>query len=327
MQSRSYPRRIAAVLLAAVLIPAGIAGCSTPAPETGDGELTTIRLGNLVFNGTAPLQLGIDKGFFEEEGLEIVQTEGDNPAAIAGQLTSGQLDIGFTTTTFLATAVSGGAPLKAIAAVDGLIDTEAPASAIVVPEDSPITELSELEGPVGVVALGSELHLLTLVDVDEQGGDSSKIEPVQVPFPQMQQALEAGNVQAIVTTEPFLSATLASGARLLAAPEIDIMPNASVTAWAASTSYIEQNPEAIAAFARAMEKTLAYSAENPQEVLDLIPEYTGLDPEQLENLNLGTVFDPDLNTDSIVKMGELLLEYGFIEKQPTLDELVYEPAD
>ena len=329
MQQHSKSLRVVGGALAAILA-VGLAGCSTPSGDvtTGGGdELTTIRLGNLVFTGTAPLQLGIAQGFFEDEGLEIVQTEGDNPAAIAGQLTSGQLDIGFTTTTFLPTAVSQGAPLMAIAAVDGLIDTEAPASAIVVGADSPITELSDLEGKnVAVVALGSELHLLTLVDVDQKGGDSSKVNPVQIPFPQMQQALESGNVDAIVTTEPFLSATVAAGARIVGTPEIDIMPGASVTAWAASTSYIEANPEVVDAFIRAMKKSLEYSKEHPDEVLALIPEYTGLDPDQLKDMNLGTIFEPELNTESIEKMTQYLFDYKFIETKPSLSDLVYEPS-
>lgn len=327
MQKHSQSLRVVGGALAAILA-VGLAGCSTPSgDDTGGDEMTTIRLGNLVFTGTAPLQLGIEKGFFEDEGLTIVQTEGDNPAAIAGQLTSGQLDIGFTTTTFLPTAVSQGAPLKAIAAVDGLIDTEAPASAIVVAADSPITTLSDLEGKnVAVVALGSELHLLTLVDVDKNGGDSSKVNPVQIPFPQMQQALDAGNVDAIVTTEPFLSATVAAGARIIAAPEIDIMPGASVTAWAASTSYIEANPDVVAAFTRAMKKTLEYAKAHPDEVLALIPEYTGLDPDQLTDMNLGTIFEPELNTESIETMTQYLFDYKFIDKKPSLSDLVYEPA-
>lgn len=329
MQKHSQHLRVVGGALAAVLA-VGLAGCSTPTDggtSGGGNELTTVRLGNLVYTGTAPLQLGIEQGFFEDEGLNIVQTEGDNPAAIAGQLTSGQLDIGFTTTTFLPTAVSQGAPLKAIAAVDGLIDTEAPASAIVVAADSPITTLSDLEGKnVAVVALGSELHLLTLVDVDKAGGDSSKVSPVQIPFPQMQQALDAGNVDAIVTTEPFLSATVAAGARIIAAPEIDIMPGASVTAWAASTSYIEANPKVVDAFIRAMKKTLDYSKAHPDEVLALIPEYTGLDPEQLKDMSLGTIFESELNTESIEAMTQYLFDYKFIEKKPSLSDLVYEPS-
>lgn len=330
IRARSKRAWLAAITAGAMAVAlAGCAGGDSGGSEPDkSGELTTVRVGNLVYTGTAPFQLGIKKGFFEEEGLKIEQVEGDNPAAIAGQITSGQLDIGFATTTFLATVVAQGAPLKAIAAVEGLIDTKAPVSAIVVPADSPIKSPKDLSGKkVAVVALGSELHLITLVVVDEDGGDSKTVQPVQLPFPQMQQALEAGNVDAIVTTEPFLTATLSTGARDISDPEIDVFPNGSVSAWIASDSFIKSNPKAVAAFKRAMDKTLQYSSDHKDEVLALIPDYAGLEKSQLENMNLGTVYNPKLDNDSIVKMAELLHKYGFIDKAPTLEQLVYTPKE
>ena len=325
IRARSKRSVSAAAISAALILTLGACAGGSGSEGESSGDLTTVKVGNLVYTGTAPFQLGIKKGFFEEEGLKIEQIEGDNPATIAGQITSGQLDIGFATTTFLATAVAQGAPLRAIAAVDGLIDTEKPASAIVVGEDSGITSPKDLAGKkVGVVALGSELHLLSLVVVDEDGGDSSTVQPVQLPFPQMQQALESGNVDAIVTTEPFLTATLDTGAKAINYPEIEVFPKGSVTAWISSESFINSNPEAVAAFSRAMEKTLAYSQDHKDEVLALIPDYAGLDKSQLESMNLGTVFDPTLDADSIVEMAKLLNKYGFIDKTPTLDQLVYE---
>ncbi|GAB3616724.1 ABC transporter substrate-binding protein [Okibacterium endophyticum] len=327
MKTRLVSAKKVGVAMSVLVLAAALGACSSEGgdgPKSSEGDLITVNVGNLVYTGTAPFQLGIEKGFFEEEGLEIVQTEGDNPAAIAGQISSGQLDIGFATTTFLATVVAQGAELKAIAPVDGLIDTEAAAAAIVVPEDSDIMSAKDLAGKkVGVVALGSELHLLTLVVVDDDGGDSSAVEPVQLPFPQMQQALDAGNVDAIVTTEPFLSASLAAGGRSISTPEIEVFPNGTVTAWVTSNGFAEQNPDVIDGFRRAMEKTLQYSKDHKQEVLDLIPEYTGLEPDQVAETNLGTVYEPGLDTESITRMSELLFEYGFIETQPTLEELVY----
>ncbi len=326
------PSKNAAVTAVVLTLAASLVSCgSSPEGEGGGSgdsqELTTVNVGYVVYSGTAPLQLGIEKGFFEEEGLEIVGSEGDNPAAIAGQLTSGQLDIGFATTTFLATAVAQGAPLKAIAAVDGVIDTENPASAILVPEDSDIQSPKDLAGKkVAVIALGSELHLLTLVVVDEDGGDSSAVQAVQLPFPQMQQALEDGNVDAVVTTEPFLSASLQEGFRSISVPEIEVFPEGSVTAWVASEQFINSDPDTVDAFRRGMEKTLEYGAENPDEVLAVIPEFAGLEADQLEEMNLGTIYDPELNTESITKMAELLNEYGFIEETPTLEQLVHESA-
>ena len=317
-------RRLSIGLVSLILVGASSAcGSSSDDKAASSDGLTTVKVGNLVFVGTAPMQLGIKKGFFKDEGLSLDLTEADNPAAIAGQLTSGQADIGFTTTAFLATADSQGAGLQAVAPVDGLIDTKAPASGVVVKGDSPIKTLADLEGKkVGVVALGSELHVLTLADMDAKGGDSSKMQAVQLPFPQMEQGVASGNVDAAVMTEPFLSAALAKGDRMIAAPEIDLVPNGTVTAWAASTKYISQHADVVKKFLAATQKTLDYAQAHPDEVEALIPTYTGLDPKVLEKMNLGTVYDPAMDLASIQKMGELLKQYGFIDTVPSLEDMV-----
>lgn len=320
--------RIVGGTAVAAALALALAGCSSGDAGGGgdDGALTTVKVGNLVFVGTAAFQLGVDQGFFEDEGLDIQITEGDNPAALGGQLTSGQLDVAFTTVPFLATAVSEGAQLRLIAPVDGLIDTENPSSGILVGADSPVEELSDLNGKkIAIPALGSSMHLVTVADLEKNGADPSTVDMVQVPFPQMQQALESGNVDAIVPTEPFYSAAIAAGAHSLAAPEVDILPDATVTGWAATADWLERDPDTAAAFIRANNAAIEYAKEHPEELLAMMPDYTGLSADQIENMNFGTVLSTELNTESIQLQLDLLVEHGFIETAPTLQDLVYEP--
>lgn len=314
-----------AALAAAALVLTGCSGASTDDSTSGDAGMTTVKVGNLVYTGTAPFEVGIEQGFFEDEGLTIEQTEADNPAAIAAQLQSGQLDIGFSTVSFLLTAASEGADLKAIASVEGLLDPDDPITGIVVAADSDIASPKDLEGKnVGVVALGSLLDLEMRAVVDADGGDSSKVQAVQLPFPQMQQALEAGSVDAIVTTEPFFSATVAGGSKTISTPDVDVFPLGSTTAWIATGTYIDENPETVAKFARAVKKSLEYAAENPDEILDFIPGYTGLDPAQLESMALGTVYDPELKMETFELMADLLVKYEFITSRPDVASLIHE---
>ena len=325
-----------AALLALMLLAAvALAACGSDDEESGggtqaaekSGEPTSVKLGIVEFTGIAPTQLGIDKGIFEKHGIDLELVPADNPAAISAQVLSGQLDLGFSTTTFHATAAAKGAPLVAVSAVDGLINPDEAVSAIVVKKDSSIRSPKDLTGKqVAVVALGSELDVLMKKVTDDDGGDSSKVQSVQLPFPQMQAALAAGRVDAIVTTEPFLTISRKAGGRVISEPEVELLPNGSVTAYTASKQYIEQNRDVVERFQAAMRESLEYAKANKDEALQAVSKVTGLDAEEAEGQALGTIYDPVLDRPSIEQMQELLLEYELIPQKVPMDELVLEGA-
>lgn len=322
-------RRLMGVIgaVAAASLTLAAAGCSSGNGGGGEteklAEKVTVKVGNLPYLGTTPFQLGVKNGFFEEEGLRIEQTDGDNPAAIAAQVTSGQLDIGFATSAFMINAVAQGAPLRGISTVDGRINPDDPASALLVGASSDVKSPKDLAGKkVAVVGLGSILHITTLAVIDDDGGDSSTIQPVQLPFPQMQQALEAGDVDAIATTEPFFTSAVDNGARAIANPVEDVFPGGTGQMWLATKDYIDKNGDVIERFNRAMAKSLDYARENPEEVLAMVPDYLGFDKDLAQSIGLGMVWDPEVNKESIGKQAELLVKYGFLDKAPALDEML-----
>lgn len=320
-------------LAVAMVLASALGACGSSDEESskgasgGAGKTTPVKLGIVEFTGTAPTQLGIDKGIFRKHGIDLTLVPADNPAAISAQVLSGQLDMGFATTTFLATAASKGAPLQAISAVDGLINPEEAVSAIVVKEDSPIQSPKDLEGKkVAVVALGSELDVLLKKVTDEDGGDSSKVQSVQIPFPQMQAALKAGRVDAVVTTEPFLTLSKNAGGRVISEPEIEILPNGSVTAYTASKQYIGKNADVVKNFQVAMKESLDYAKAHQDEALQAVIKVTGLSEKEAEGQSLGTIYAPTLDRPSIEKMQDLLLEYKLVPKRVPMSELVLEGA-
>jgi NitT/TauT family transport system substrate-binding protein len=321
-------------LVALLAAASALAGCGSNDDEGSGGsgsgaadKRATVRLGYVAFTGIAPTQLGLDKGIFAKHGIDLKMVAADNPAAISAQVLSGQLDVGFATTTFLETAASKGAPLQAISAVDGLINPDEAVSAIVVKQGSDIKSAKDLTGKkVAVVALGSELHVLTLKVTDDDGGDSSKLKPVQIPFPQMQAALKAGRVDAVVTTEPFLSLSKNAGGQVISEPEVELLPNGSVTAYTASKPYIAKNADTVKNFQAAMQESLEYAKAHNDETLAAVAKVTGLSADEAKGQVLGTIFAPKLDVPSIEKMQDLLLEYKLIPKKVETADLVLDGA-
>lgn len=319
--------RIAAVLVTAALAFAACGDDDDSTDEGGSGQAdatTTLKVSYVPYVGAAPFELGIDKGFFKKRGLEIEQSEGPAPAPIMAQVTSGQLDIGFTTIPALIAAVSGGAPLKAISAFDGVIDPDNPQGAILVKKGSGIESPKDLEGKkVGVVALQSELDVLLHEVVRRDGGDQTKVQSVQVPFPEMLAALKADRVDAVVNVEPFLTlAEEEGGYDAISFPEVEVVPNRAVTAFVASEDFIEENPEVVEKFRAAMKESLEYADSNPDEAQQTMAEVGDMEPELLEKINLGVIFDPTLDEESIEVFRTLMQDFGYVKDPPPASDLL-----
>jgi NitT/TauT family transport system substrate-binding protein len=317
--------RIAAVLATAALAFAACGDDDDSADEGGQaGGTTTLKVAYVPYVGAAPFKLGIEKGFFKKRGLEIQDSEGPAPAPIMAQVTSGQLDIGFTTIPALIAAVSGGAPLQAISAFDGVIDPDNPQGAILVKEGSGIKSPKDLEGKkVGVVALQSELDVLLHEVVKRDGGDQEKVQSVQVPFPEMLAALKADRVDAVVNVEPFLTlAKEEGGYEAISFPEVEVVPNRAVTAFVASKDFIADNPEVIEKFKAAMNESLEYADSHPEEAQQTMAEVGDMEPELLKKINLGVIFDPTLDQESIDVFRTLMQEFGYVKDPPPASELL-----
>jgi NitT/TauT family transport system substrate-binding protein len=330
--TRGFARTAAATLALALTLL--VAGCGEESQEGGEAngqpagsETTTLKVGYVAYVGAAPLKLGIDKGFFSERGLEIEDSEGVAPAPIMAQAVAGKLDIGFTTIPALIAAVSNGAPLQAISSFDGVIDPDKPVSGIMVQGDSPIQRPRDLEGKkVGVVALQSELDVLLHEVVRRDGGDPSKLQSVQVPFPEMTAALNAGRVDAVVNTEPFVTLAKEEGAKVINWPEADVVPNGTVTAFVASKEFIAENADVIERFRAAMKESLEYADAHPDETQEAMTQIAEIEPELLERINVGVIFETEIDVPTVEKFIALQEQFGFVEDPPTAEELIAEGA-
>lgn len=334
---RGTTRFIVSALLMGLALLATACGDSEPeepatgnagAEESPSAEPVTVTVGYVPYVGAAPFKLGIDNGFFEEQGITIEDSEGVAPAPIMAQVVSGQLDIGFTTVPALVAAAANGLELQIISAFDGLVDPENPSSAIMVMEDSPIQAPKDLVGKkVGVVALQSGLDVVTHEVVRRDGGDHTKVESVQIPFPEMTTALKAGRVDAVANTEPFVTLATEEGVRSISYPEVEVIPNGTLTAFVASREFIESQPDTVSRFQAAMKKSLEYAGKHPDEAKAVMPEIADIEPDVLEKINLGTIFEPGIDPASVEAFVDIQSGLGFVENPPAPSDLVADGAE
>src|ERR687896_814922 len=315
--------RVAALLLA-LAFAVGMAACGDDdGGGGGDGGPTTLRVGVIPIADVAPLYLGMKKGFFEEEQLTLKPQLAEGGAAITPAVVSGDFQIGFSNTISLLIAASQDLPVQIISqgVLAGKTEEDAWADLLVL-KDGPIKEPQDLEGKtIAVNTLKNICEVTIKASLEKEGVAVDTLEFTQVPFPAMNAALEAGRVDGACVVEPFVSQGKAGAARGINPFYVRTAPVLTNATYFTSTQYAEQNGDVVDRFVEAMNKSLTYAESHPDEVRQVLLEYTEIPPEAAEQIKL-PIWRPDLNEPTIELLSKLSLKYGLIEEQPDLEELI-----
>jgi len=307
-----------------------MAGCGDDDDSSGGGggggetaEQTTLRVGVIPIADVAPLYLGVKEGFFEDQGLTIEPQLAEGGAAITPAVLSGDFQIGFSNTVSLLIAASKDLPVTIISqgVLGGKTADEAWADLLVL-KDGPIKAPKDLEGKtIAVNTLSNVCEVTIKASLADMGVDIETLKFTEVPFPDMNAALEANRVDGACVVEPFVSQGLAGKAKGIDPFYVNTAPDLTVATYFTSKQYASENPEIVQKFVTAMEQSLEFAQSNPDAVREVLGEYTEIPPEVAQNIKLPQ-WRADLTTDTIERLSALSLEYGLIEEQPDLNELI-----
>lgn len=271
----------------------------------------------------APIHLGIEKGFFKEEGIELKVENAAGGAALVPSVVSGNFDFAFSNATSLIIARSKGLPIRIVSA--GSSSTGIPGhdfGAIMVGKSSSIQSLTDLPGKtVAINTLNNINDILIREAVEKSGGDPSAIKFVEIPHPDMPAALASGQVDAIWEVEPFLTLAKRDGARPIYSLYAEATKNLTVAVYFTSDEIARKNPDLVKRFDNAVRKSFAYATKNPEEVRSAVTGYTKIDPAVLPDLTL-PAWPTEINRQSIEFQVDLAKRYGLIDKAPDLNALL-----
>ena len=317
-------RRVS-VLLAALLALAvsGCGGNSATPPKSVPGKPDAVNVGVIAIIDVAPIYLGDSQGFFKKRNIDLKLTPAQGGAVIVPGVVSGQYQFGFSNMTSLLIAQTKGLPLKVVA--NGNASTGVPGKdfcAVVVRGDSTVKNAADLAGRnVAVNNLKNIADTTVRASIRNAGGDAKAVKFTELAFPDMQAALDGGRVDGIAVVEPFLSAALAKGGRVVSSPYADAAANLTVAAYFTSKSMVQGNPDLVRRFTEAMQESLAYADSHPDDVRSIIGTYTQIAPDLRAKLTLPK-FPRDVNRDSVRKLADLALGDGLLTSAPDLDQLL-----
>ncbi|MGC5171728.1 ABC transporter substrate-binding protein [Micromonospora sp. DT81.3] len=323
-------KRLAALgLLAAAAL--ALAGCTdsgaapSSAPTENDaegGELTAVRVAALPIAETGALWGAIDEGIFEEHGfeVEIVPAQGGAqaiPALLSGdiQFAIGQpfgpiradlQDLGVVVIGNYASSLEEGKDVNAVVSL----------------ADSGITTPKDLEGKrVSVNSLGAAGDVTIMKAVEDDGGDPSTIEFVEVAFPDAQAQLDAGNIDAAWVPDPFMSQIVGAGGNLVVHPYQATIPGLPLLVDITTQELLDTEPELVSEFADAMAEALDWAAANEDAVRAAIVENLGIPEEAAAGITLPN-FTSEVDVDAIEQLVALAMQFGVLTEEPDLDTLI-----
>jgi NitT/TauT family transport system substrate-binding protein len=298
---------------------------STSASATGSASssstaMTNIVVGSLPVLDTAGLQVAIKEGFFTQAGLNVtVKSVAQSTVAIP-DLLHGSIDVigGGNYVSFLEAQANGTFPVEFLApAVDCTTDNYG----VVAMPSSGITTASDLAGKTIAVNLTKNIQTLTTNAVlSADGVNASSVNYVQIPFPDMVAALKSGKVDAVSAVEPFLSAALAAGGKLVTSTCTGPTADFPLSGYITTQTWASAHPAAAKAFQTALEKGNAYANANPSVVREVLPSYTTMTATAAASVPLGTY--PGTLTTTALQRIATLMKAGGLSTPADLSSLV-----
>jgi NitT/TauT family transport system substrate-binding protein len=315
----------AGAAMAVLLAACGSSGSPTPSGATGagGGSVDQVKVGVIPIVDVAPIYLGAKKGFFEKRKINVSMESGQGGAAIVPGVVSGQFQFGFSNVTSLIIGRSKGVPIKVVAAGNSSTGVDGKDfSGIVVKPDSPIQSAKDLSGKtVSINTLKNIGDTTVRQSVAKAGGNPDSVKFVELAFPDMPAAVKEGRVDAAWVVEPFLTIAKQQGDRVIASNLVDTFPKLQIATYFTSEQLAKSNPDLVKRFTEAMDESLTYAQEHPDEARDILASYTKIDPAVAKEMTL-PLWEPGVNKESLQKLSDLAAEEKLTDTRLDVTQLL-----
>jgi NitT/TauT family transport system substrate-binding protein len=249
------------------------AGAQPQAGQTGDvaeeepGELTPVmfRFHFVPSGSQGPLWLAKERGYYEEEGIDIQLEVGQGSQFAVTEVATGNADFSSAGGANIMIGIGQGQEVVSVASWVGQ-----GSFGFFVPEDSDIESIADMDGARLVTAPGTPQAILTPAALEANGVDPSTLEYINVDAAALLQTYASGEGDALVTSIPF-------GAPLVQAqrPSTELLWSQSGLSvpdygFVAHRDTVAERPEIVRSFLRATLKGIEDAMEDPDAAIDAL---------------------------------------------------------
>jgi len=295
-------------------------GFAPPARAQG---LATIHVGYQPNQFGAQALYAQDQGFFTKAGVAADVQQFALGSALATAVAVNQVNFGNVSVVTIALAHSKNIPFVLVApGADFHSNRKAP-SLLMAGNQSGINSAKDMNGKTvaapGLASMG-EYGVRNWVDVN--GGDSTTLKFVEMPFSQMAPAFAAGRIDAASVGEPYLS-DVKKVAHPLGETETSVASHFIVSAWFAMAPWVTQHADLVARFGAAIRDTDVWAAKNPNACVDIMAQTFHVDPASIDRHEMAT-FPPAITPALIQPTINVVARYAKFPAFPA-EEIIYTP--
>jgi NitT/TauT family transport system substrate-binding protein len=294
------------------------------AKPTAPAELRTVRLGYIAVMIFAPIYVGIERGYFAEEGLKLELTPLQGGSDSVVQLAAGNFDVAVGGAgAGLFNAANSGIEFKIVAPMHSEKPPLTTPLVISAKRKDELKTVADLKGKkVAINATGAATEYWLSEALKKNGMTFDDIQLTSLAFRDVPAALESGSLDASMLGEPLVTTNVDQGI-------VSILANDFINGFTATYLYMgapfmQDNPEAAQGFMRAYLKACRdlqgdYLKDDP-EIATIVEKYTQVPADVVARAAA-----PQYNADGVVPMADLeTLQEFFIAR----GELQYtEPLD
>lgn len=317
-------------VLSALSLAALFTGCSSDSGGSSDASEDGLITVKIATDGTATgsaVALGVQMGFFEEQGLKVELTASPNPPAGVAALQSNEIDVASVPVIPALNAQAEGINIVSIAPVAGYtgdpaLDADYDVQSIMIPAGSDIKTAKDLEGrKVGIPARKAIFEAFIIDEVTKQGGDPSTIEWIALDFVSQVEALDQGRIDAAALPLPFNVEAENNGATTLWYPSLAFYEKGQTSTWLISPK-MQEDPGLVKKIQDAILKSNEYANEHRDEAIDAGSELTGISPDELRASGKFNYFPNTLDVDALKIANDKLVAMNFIKASVPVDDFV-----
>lgn len=268
-----------------------------------DDSLTEVHVGTTPFLGETAFYMAQSKGFFEDQGLEVISHSNSAGKKSLQELYNGNLDIAHVAELPIVYALAGSEEYKSgedinIKIFANMIHVNN-IQKVIARRDSEINTPSDLVNKKIGFYKGTTSEFFLDTFLLEYNIEDSLITKVNIDVSEQGNALKEGKVDAVVSWEPHATEMLAKMGDKV--HSLNTMIDHS-TLWLAvtSASYIDQNPETIVAYLTAIKKAQRYIQNNPQEGQKMLARKTNSRQQVIQNIWESITYDLSLGEHMLI---------------------------
>jgi NitT/TauT family transport system substrate-binding protein len=300
---------------------------SSPAAAQDKPAPATVRVVTLPITNFTPLLVAREKGYFAKENLTVTWTNVAQGAVAIEAVFGGSAEVGGSAIYETMVARGNGLDVTFLAAGVHIHNHPPDNNALLVRSDGSVNSAADLVGKKISVGLINSVNYVHMVDwLEKRGIDPKRLQFLEIPFPQMADALFQKRIDAVWNVEPFVTFMTQSGkAKVLAYPYIDNIPGMDISNYFAKESWIKSHPDVAARFKRAIDHAtddLAKMTKDERD--DWVAKYTGMKLDVVKNVTL-PVFSTQYNVPSLKANLDLAVKYKAINKPFDVNTMIWKP--